>query len=372
MSEIPFEPDWASPPGETLRDLQTVLGISGAEVARQLEMTSEQLQRLRSGSIPILYDTATKLASMFGTRPDFWLRRESQYRVALTRLLERSKPDVARQQWVEALPVADMVRFGWIDAKKAKANKIGACLEFFAAENVTQWQNQYSRLLAQAAFRISHSFNSQQGAVAAWLREAEIRAASMSCRRWDAHSFEASLPIIRKLTRKADPKDFIPTLLDICAKNGVALVTLRTPKGCPASGAARFIEPERAMIVLSLRHFSDDQFWFTFFHEAAHLLLHGDAEAFVDGLDEASDGCEGQEQEANRFALNQLVPPEHQHELDIVTLEHRSIIRLAMRLGVSPGIIAGQLHHRGRVPQNHFRGLVRNFNKAELEACNLI
>jgi hypothetical protein len=34
------------------------------------------------------------------------------------------------------------------------------------------------------------------------------------------------------------------------------------------------ISPNKAMVILSFRYLSDDHFWFTFFHEIAHLLLH--------------------------------------------------------------------------------------------------
>ncbi len=58
------------------------------------------------------------------------------------------------------------------------------------------------------------------------------------------------------------------------------------------------------MIALSDRYKKDDFFWFTFFHEAAHLLLHSKKETFVD------DGTDNDllEDEANRFAADFLIP----------------------------------------------------------------
>ena len=51
------------------------------------------------------------------------------------------------------------------------------------------------------------------------------------------------------------------------------------------SGAASWIAPDKAMIQLSCRYKSDDQFWFTFFHECGHILLHGKKEGFLEGKD---------------------------------------------------------------------------------------
>ncbi|MFX9089566.1 ImmA/IrrE family metallo-endopeptidase, partial [Acinetobacter baumannii] len=41
------------------------------------------------------------------------------------------------------------------------------------------------------------------------------------------------------------------------------------------------LTPEKAMVLLSFRHLSDDHFWFTLFHEFAHLLLHNN-QTFID------------------------------------------------------------------------------------------
>ena len=91
----------------------------------------------------------------------------------------------------------------------------------------------------------------------------------------DQSGFEADLPTIRRLTREKDPGQFIPRLKEACAARGVAVAIVRGPNGWRASGAARFLSPTKALIQLSFRYLSDDQFWFTFFHEAGHLLLHG-------------------------------------------------------------------------------------------------
>ena len=67
---------------------------------------------------------------------------------------------------------------------------------------------------------------------------------------------------------------FLPKLQALCAEAGVALVFVRAPRGCRVSGASRLVTPEKAMILVSFRFRSDDQFWFTVFHEIGHLILH--------------------------------------------------------------------------------------------------
>jgi HTH-type transcriptional regulator / antitoxin HigA len=111
---------------------------------------------------------------------------------------------------------------------------------------------------------------------------------------------------MRRLTRKKEPSIFVPELRKLCAENGVALVIARGPAGCRASGATRFLSDKKAMILLSFRYLADDQFWFTFFHEAGHLLMHSHKAVF---LEDGSDVSLKEEHEANLFAQNILIPP---------------------------------------------------------------
>ena len=99
--------------------------------------------------------------------------------------------------------------------------------------------------------------------------------------------------------------DFSDELVSICAAAGVAVVYVREIDKSRISGATWWASPARAVIQLSDRYKSDDHFWFAFFHEAAHLLLHSKKQTFID------DGSENDEleQEAHRFAANLLIPP---------------------------------------------------------------
>jgi hypothetical protein len=69
-------------------------------------------------------------------------------------------------------------------------------------------------------------------------------------------------------------------------------------------GAARWLSTEKALIQLSLYYKREDQLWFSFFHEAAHILFHGRRDIFVDFDAGATDK---QEDEANRFASDHLI-----------------------------------------------------------------
>ena len=114
-------------------------------------------------------------------------------------------------------------------------------------------------------------------------------------------------------------------------------------------------------MLLSFRHLSDDQFWFSVFHEIAHLLLHP-PKLFLDGFEMASSP---EESEANRFAAETLVPPEHQTEMMALPLDGRAVMRFARKIGIAPGIVVGQLQHRDLFRRNQLNNLKRRYTWTE-------
>jgi Zn-dependent peptidase ImmA (M78 family) len=108
---------------------------------------------------------------------------------------------------------------------------------------------------------------------------------------------------------------------------------------------------------------ADDQLWFSFFHEAGHLLLHGLNEVFVEGVraDDTTEELETKERQANEFAFRVLIPPEFQRDFFALPQNAFAIARFAKRLGIAPGIVVGQLQFHRRVRPNHFNNLKRRY-----------
>ena len=132
----------------------------------------------------------------------------------------------------------------------------------------------------------------------------------------------------------------------------------RAPTGCRASGASWFISSDKAVLLLSFRYLREDHFWFTFFHEAGHLLLHGDKGLFLEGFDKNFSSIE--EDQANEFAARTLVPVEFVEEMLDLPINGREIIRFARKIGISPGIVVGQIQHHTQ-KYNQLNNLIRRF-----------
>jgi IrrE N-terminal-like domain len=168
-----------------------------------------------------------------------------------------------------------------------------------------------------AAYRMAKQ-DADPAALAAWMRIGEIRAAGVATEIFDRESFGAALREARSLTRLTDPNVWFPQLQEICRRAGVVVIIEKELPGARANGVARWLSPTKALIQLSARYLRDDILWFTFFHEGAHLLLHGKRSGprdipptFVDTKDSSGRS----EEEADSFAADLLIPASHASRL---------------------------------------------------------
>jgi addiction module HigA family antidote len=338
-----FSPDWISVPGDTILDLIEEKSWSQAEFAKRIAYTTKHVSQLINGKAPITEDTALKLEHVLGSSVRFWLNREVQYREVLARTTALKKLE-AHVDWLKELPVNHMVKFAWVNKCTSKAQQVSECLSFFGVASVESWRNQYAGSLA--AFRSSGAFEKKTGAVAAWLRQGERVATDIITQPFDKSVFKETLLELRKLTAEIDPAVFIPQLVDLCAKAGVAVVLEPAPAGCPVSGATRWMAKDKALLMLSLRHKTNDHLWFSLFHEAGHLLLHGKKMLFLEmkGLDGE------QESEADKFARDFLIPPEHRERLTMLSHTKSDISNFAKELGIAPGIVVGRMQNEKVLP----------------------
>lgn len=359
MTSSNYSPNWISPPGKTIKDILADKSINMKLFAQYLNQDITSVDDLLNGKKPITHEIAEILATTLGASIEFWLSRQYQYEEAI-KALNASTLNQPLISWVKSLPVAEMIKHKWIENFHSNIEKAFACLNFFNVDGVDEWNKKHQLLLAQSTFRQSSKFNQDYFATVTWLRKGELISNSIETKPWSESLFKEKLFEIRALTREESPKIFLPLLIQSCADCGVALSIVKTVDGCRASGATRFINPSKAMMILSFRYLTDDQFWFTFFHEAGHLLLHKD-KVIVEGYED-----EKLEQEANEFAENVLIPKESISELLKLGQNHKDIMRFARKIGISRGIIVGQLQKRGLISFQKFNDLKYRFNWEEI------
>jgi len=351
-----YLPDQVSAPGETLRELLDERGITQRDLSDRMGRPTKTINEIVKGKAQITPETAVQLERALGLPAAFWNEREAHYRGYLARV-EAERRAARWLPWLNRLPLTDLMLLGAMPkVRLTDANRralLDAALKFFGVASPDDWERVYAR--PQAAYRRTRPQQSDRAAIAAWLRLGELAAERCECGRFDEKRFRDTLGKIRALTVH-QPENFEQEMRRLCAEAGVVLALVPEIRRAHVSGAARWLNA-RPVIQLSLYGKANDRFWFTFFHEAGHILLHGRGEVFLD--DFGVDGKESEfEHQANRFAAEFLIPHEFESQLHTLTTES-AIRRFAEKLGIHPGIVVGRLQHDGvlpyRTPLNHLK-----------------
>jgi HTH-type transcriptional regulator / antitoxin HigA len=347
-----YMPDVVSPPGETLLEMLEERGMSQSELAERTGRPKKTINEIIKGKSTITPATALQLERVFGTPASFWNNREQQYRESLARQAERASLE-GQVSWLSQFPTKEMIGLGWLPGSDDLVVLLEQVLTFFGIASPTQWNRIWE---SNVAYRQSPAFESDPFAVSAWLRKGEIEAQQIDCAPYDSDRFISALGIVRELTVQP-PEVFQSETIRVCAEAGVAVAFVPEIPKVRASGAARWLSQNKGMIQVNLRYKTDDQLWFTFFHEAGHILKHGKRDIFIeDGGDH-----DEKEEEANKFAADFLIPSSEYRHFTPRTGHYSKaeITDFATQIGIAPGIVVGRLQHDGKLPPQNCNDLKR-------------
>ena len=273
-----YNPDYATPPGWLLEAELEALGISKGEFARRCGCSAREIKKIIAGEAPIGPQMAIQIARISGGGPDIWLRMESNYRLRSAQLAEMAtSPQYA--EWVKRFPTAELAARDAIDEPESVGNTAAQLLAFFGFATLDEWRAEHAT--AKNAYRYSTAFDGDEAVLATWLQFGEIEAVYTKCPDYDEAVFMQSLHKIRSLTA-AGTDDCLPEAQRLCQQSGVILAFVEPLAQLDISGAAWWFSPGKAVIQLNPRHETDDRLWSTFFHEAAHILLHRKRDIFID------------------------------------------------------------------------------------------
>jgi addiction module HigA family antidote len=328
-----FEPDYAIPPGETMREVMESLGMSQKELAGRTDLTVQSLNRIFKGTQPITYETANRLELATGVPATMWNNLEAQYReqLAKTHERERFQDDL---DWLREIPVAELVKRGVLHRRKDRVEQLREVLKFYGVSSVEAWCQIWES--PAVAARRSPCFESKAGPASAWIRLGELQARQLNCRTFDKIRFRKALTEIRYLTREP-AHIFEPEMKRLCAGSGVAVALVMEIKKVPWNGATKWLTAQKAMILLCLRGRGEDKFWFSFFHEAGHVLNDSKKNLLI------NDGSHNdpREKQANDFAAEFLIPSKYDDGIRRIRSK-TEIVQMADLLGIATGIVAGR------------------------------
>jgi HTH-type transcriptional regulator/antitoxin HigA len=352
-----WQPDWAVLPGEVLFEALQDRGMTQSELARRMARPLKTINEIIKGKAAITAETAIQLERALGISARFWTGLETRFREHMA-LQEAEKELAANASWADDFPLKDLIGHNLIRRGATKVETLAELLSFFRVSSPEAFERHW--LAPAASYRSSSAFMASPKAVAAWLRWGEILAAKVDAPPFDADRLRRVLDQIRPMTRRGPLMQILNRVIRMCA--GAGLIVLMTPefKGTRISGATRWVGG-RPVVQLSIRHKSDDHFWFTFFHEAGHVLTSPRRREFIDAADvEAAADSDTDEEAANQFARDYLLTPEaYQAFVQEGSFTANAIRTFAQAQEVAPGIVVGRLQRDGKVPQSHFNDLKR-------------
>lgn len=345
--------DLPIPPGEVLAEELEARGMTQRELAARLDRPPQVINEIIRGRKAITPDTAIALGKVLGGDPGFWTNLEADYQLTLARQRERDALHT-EAQWLKEYPISTLVKRGWLSAGRDAESKTKALLDFLGVASAAP------RVYREAVgFRITEAAQRKisLGALAVWLRKGELDAQNIPVADYNAEAFRSALFAIRGMT-ELPPQEFIPEMTNLCADAGVAFCMVQELPKSGANGVARWLTDKKALLQMSIRNKWADIFWFSFFHEAGHLLEHRtQRRMLIDGLDADPDAVQ-MEAEADQFARDFLILPQDWKDFcGEGGFAPAQVQEFARSIGIAPFIVVGRLQKEGRVRYNQLTQL---------------
>ena len=136
-------------------------------------------------------------------------------------------------------------------------------------------------------------------AISAWLRKGELSSQQINSQTYSEKEFKTVLPALKSLISE-QPEDYFLKIQEVCSKVGVKVVYTPILSKAPINGATRWLN-NTPLIQLPFKQKTNNNIWFSFFHEVGHILLHGKKEIFLEQIEYHEKDLE-KEREADAFA----------------------------------------------------------------------
>lgn len=339
-------------PGDEIKRYLTDRGWTQEDLARVLDRPLSNINWIINGKTAVTPNTAMALGAAFGTDPEKWLQLEAKYRLSLA--ASDSEAIGRRARLYEYAPVKDMEKRGWIPKAESAEDQEAVLCQFFEVKSLND-QAQISVATRKPAR--SAPLNASQRA---WCFRAKHLGRILQVAPLKKKSLGPTADRLRELAAYPEEARHVSRTLAEC---GVRFIVIEPLPGSRIDGATIWLDESRPVIAVSLRYDRVDAFWFTLLHEFYHVVhehasvdddLCGDTQMPSIVKDEA-------ERLADREASARLVPT---NKLDSFIMRvgplysKPRINQFAQTIRIHPGIVVGQLQHRGEIGYSANRGML--------------
>jgi len=342
-----YFPQSVTHPGKTLEEKLEDLEMGPKEFALRSGKPEKTITAILKGDSSITADMAVLFEHVTKIPANYWMNHQRNYDEYISRVKYQQVIEKA-VIWADKFPLQQMIRLGWIEKHSSKTETTEQLLAFFGVASDQAWEDYYFNQQLKVAFRISLKQVSDPYAISAWLRKGELSAQQVHHQAYSEKELKAALPVLKSLMA-TQPEDFFQQLQAICLKAGVKVVYTPSISQAPINGATRWLN-DSPLILLTGRGKRNDIFWFSFFHEVGHILLHGKKEIFLEEIEYQDKDLE-KEKEADAFAVKWTFSQDEETELlKKIPRKVEGIYAYAKKINTHPGLIIGRLQHKKYVP----------------------
>ncbi|WP_417359807.1 ImmA/IrrE family metallo-endopeptidase [Galbibacter sp.] len=339
-----YYPESTTHPGEILSEALEEREIGAKEFAVRTGKPEKTITAVLKGESAITPDMAVLFEQVLKVPAHFWTEAQRNFDEYRARLNFQLAIEEA-VDWAKSFPYAKMASFGWVPKTLKIEEKVINLFNYFEVASIKAWEDYYINQKLQVAFRISLKYHENGTAIASWLRRGEIQAEQLVAPEFDKSKFRKLLPNIKTIMAE-QPGDFFDQLQALCLTAGVKVVHTPCLPKTAIHGSTRWIN-NVPLIQLSGRYKRNDIFWFTFYHEVGHILLHGKKYISIENVVYEGEN-HNYEKEADNFASDLILSEKEETEIcGVETISTNDIIRYARKFGTHPATIIGRLQHKG-------------------------
>lgn len=344
-----IDPSEFRTPGQFIDALLKEKGWSKRVLAIVLGADETGINRLVSDKRPVTAEMALALEELFGVPAEHFLKLQKDFDLAMAKISARSDHGrVTRAHLFGGLPISDMIKRGWLDAKDIKnVPAVEAALaKFFNVSEVADIE-----ILPHAAKK-TNVFGGASPVQLAWLYRVKEIAADMMVAPYSQSAVENAIPKLKELLSAPSESRKVPRIL---AEAGIRYVVVESLPSAKIDGVCLWLDERSPVIGMSLRHDRIDNFWFVLRHELEHVIhRHGLSAVMLDAELEGERAGTGssvaEEERIANEAASEFCIPKKQMDSFIARkapfFAERDIVGFARTINVHPGLVAGQLQHR--------------------------
>lgn len=341
----------AMPPGATIKEQLLDRGMNQKEFAARMDMSEKHISKLINGEVQLTPETAIRLEIVLGVPAKFWNNLEAIYREKIIKAKAENSLD-ADLELAKRFPYSEMAKYGWIPRTRESKEKVINLRKYFEVVELSLLESDQITRIACRRLAITEKSDL---ALLAWAQEAKIKAREIKTAPINIKRLISSMPEIRKMT-VLKPKEFSPKIRKCLADCGIALVFLPHLNGSFLQGAS-FVDGNKIVVGLTAKGRDADKFWFSLFHELAHIALGH--------VGQPAGTSEDDEKAADKWSGNILIPYDEfeSFRMDRDYSEMR-VLQFAKALGIAPGIIVGRMQSEGMIKYSMLNNLKEKYDIA--------